>query len=317
MRHPRDIPGGVAARVRWAVGGPFRVVKRAMAPARAALGHRRERSAAHRRTAADERRWDRLIRGALRRPAPVETLFGEVSPTALPVIVCLWNRPQRIDDVLALLDRQEVDAPLRLMLWNNAPEHDEHYRARMTSFAQGSPAGGLGSIEYVSSERNLGGFARFLLARYARVGGSRSPVFVMLDDDQDVSPRFIADLLRAGGPKTYAGVWAWRYLADSHWDREPANPGEEADYVGTGGSICDLAVVDDRAFFTALPARFAFLEDQWLSAYARSRGWHLRKVETPVEFVLHESNQFHGMAELKNEFRRYLAAGPAPRPPER
>lgn len=251
------------------------------------------------------------MRAALRSPVDVETVFGEVSESSLPIIVCLWNRPERIDDILRLLGAQRSGSRLRLMLWNNAPEHDAHYRGRIAAFGSTSTAGALESIEYVSSPRNLGGFARFLLARHARRQGTTSTVFAMLDDDQDVTPDFVAALLEQGGTARYAGVWAWRYLADTHWDRVPAEVGEDADYVGTGGSICDLAVVDDDRFFTGLPSRFAFLEDQWLSAYARGLGWHLRKVDTPVEFVLHETNQFHGLAELKTEFRRYLAAAEA------
>jgi hypothetical protein len=234
----------------------------------------------------------------------LEVLLGTVSNDDVIVIMCLWNRPSRIDDILALLDGQSSRG-VRLMLWNNAPAHDEHYRERIASF---TPQGALRSVEYVSSNENLGGLARFFLARRALASGTTSREFIMLDDDQDIADSFIDDLLAAGGAHRVAGVWAWRYLGRSHWDRLPAIPGEPADYVGTGGCICDLSLVADTAFFTGLPRRYAFLEDQWMCAFARSRGWTLTKVDTPVEFVLHETNQFPALADLKDEFREYLAA---------
>ncbi|WP_350347324.1 hypothetical protein ABIQ69_11845 [Agromyces sp. G08B096] len=193
------------------------------------------------------------------------------------------------------------------MLWNNQPDHDAIYRAAIAAYRRD---GSLQSVEYHVSDANLGGFARFFLARHARRTGSSSPVFIMLDDDEDVTPSFADDMLASAGPRIYAGLWAWRYLG-SHWDRVPAAVGEEADYVGTGGSVCDMQLVDDDRFFTTLPLRFAFLEDQWLSSWARRHGWSLRKVETPVEFVLHESNQFPALADLKDEFRIYLDRLPA------
>lgn len=92
--------------------------------------------------------------------------------------------------------------------------------------------------------------------------------------------------------------------------RDP-EPGQIADYTGTGGSICDIDIVRDSSFFTELPRRFAFLEDQWACGYAKSRGWAVRKADVDITFVLHETNQFLNYADLKNEFRVYLLALPA------
>ncbi|WP_419817078.1 glycosyltransferase family 2 protein [Glaciibacter flavus] len=234
----------------------------------------------------------------------VESLVGTAQQESLPVIICLWKRRERLLAILQQLDAQTDGRPLRVMLWNNNAEDDTLYRSMLGSVELD---GAVRSIEYVSSAVNVGGIGRFFLARTVLQTGYTGHI-VTLDDDQDVSPTFIGDLLAAARPREIAGWWAWNYL-DSHWRRTPTEPGELADYVGTGGAIIDIDIVRSRSFFTRLPLRFLFLEDQWMCAYARGLDWNLRKVDTQIDFVLHETNQFLLMAKLKDEFRTYLLGG--------
>jgi hypothetical protein len=260
-------------------------------------------------TAMDQARWDALqfrCRNGLFR---VRTLAGTVDPQAVPVVMCLWNRPQRIDDILRQLDEQSDGRGVRLLLWNNQPADDAHYRDRIAAYRA---KGTLRSVEYVQSAQNVGGIGRLFLARRLLRNGYRGH-FLMLDDDQDVTPDFIGSMLRYAAPREYAGWWAYNYI-DSHWNRTATEPGEIADYAGTGGSVCDVEIVRHSAFFTDLPRRFAFLEDQWLCAYAKSLGWKVRKADVDITFVLHETNQFLAYATLKDEFREYLrTTGPGAR----
>jgi len=240
----------------------------------------------------------------------LHTLSGTPDPTAIPVIMCLWNRPQRIESILSQLDAQSDPRPVRLLLWNNKAANDDFYRAQIAAYER---TGSLTSVEYVNSGQNLGGLARFFLARRLLRSGYRGH-FVMLDDDQDVTASFTGSLLTTAAAREISGWWAYNYV-DSHWNRTETAPGRIADYVGTGGAICDIEIVRDRTFFTSLPQRFAFLEDQWMCAYAKSRGWAVRKAEVDISFVLHESNQFLLMADLKNEFREYLQTARLDRKP--
>lgn len=221
-------------------------------------------------------------------------------PGELAVVVCLWNRRERIDAVLTQLDAQ-FGPRVRLLLWNNHPKDDGYYRQRVAAYR---PHGSLAEVSLVSSRVNVGGLGRFFIARRLWTEGYRDP-FVMLDDDQDVSGHFLQDLLAASGQRTIAGYWAWTMSGD-YWARVPAEPGDRVSYVGTGGCACDIDIVSDLSFFTELPRYFSFLEDIWMCGYARKRGWTLRKVDTPLEFVLDETNQHHTLAERKAEFYRYL-----------
>ncbi|MFT2816927.1 glycosyltransferase family 2 protein [Leifsonia sp. A12D58] len=230
-----------------------------------------------------------------------ERLCGTPTLDAVPVIVCLWNRAARIDDILTQLDAQATDKRVRLLLWNNNAADDAYYRERIAAFV---PSGALESVEYVLSPRNVGGMGRFFLAKRLLKSGVTGH-FITLDDDQDLTPAFIDTLCGYAAPREFAGFWAWNYI-DSHWNRNPTAPGELADYAGTGGAICDIDIVRSSDFFTKLPRRYAFLEDQWLCGYAKSLGWTIRKADVDLTFVLHETNQFPQLADLKDEFRTYL-----------
>ncbi|WP_404431801.1 hypothetical protein LG299_15420 [Microbacterium lacus] len=231
----------------------------------------------------------------------LQRLAGEDRTGAVPLIMCLWNRPQRLGEVLRQLSVQEDAPPIRLILWNNKRQNDALYLREIEAF--GAP-GALASIEFYSSRWNVGGIARFIVAHGITRRSTPEP-FLMLDDDQNVSSHFVRDLLDAFAPNTYAGFWAF-VIVGNYWERAEAAPGQQATYVGTGGSVCDSSIVRERGFFTRLPGRFAFIEDLWTSAFAASRGWRVEKVDTPIELTLEDSNQYLAMIDLKQEFWEYL-----------
>lgn len=204
-----------------------------------------------------------------------------------------------------MLAEQATTRTVRLVLWNNKPEYTSRYVRDIEKFG---PTGALARIELFESAHNLGGIARFVVGRQIIREGYIGP-FITLDDDQDVSPTFVHDLLAAHRPATIAGFWAYAYGAD-YWDRRALRDGEEASYVGTGGAIFDSAIVSDRTFFTALPPKYGFIEDIWACHRVRRDGGTLRKVDTPVIMVQEELNQHHDLISLKREFVSYLEQHP-------
>lgn len=247
-------------------------------------------------------RRSRAYSSALRSGVSLTLAKGDRRPDAVPVVMCLWRRPRRIADIINLLAAQDTDVPLRLVLWNNDPRNDAYYRSVIAT----AELGALSSIEVYSSRTNIGGIGRFLAMRELTANGYRGP-FVMLDDDEDVSPTFIDDLLSAYRPHTIAGWWAFSYER-TYYQRAELSAGERATYVGTGGAVCDSALVTSSTFFTAIPRRYLFLEDIWMSTFARWNGWSLVKVDTPVEFVAREEDQHHAIFDLKTEFSELLMA---------
>ncbi|MBF4573489.1 glycosyltransferase [Herbiconiux sp. VKM Ac-1786] len=231
---------------------------------------------------------------------PARRVVGAPVASAVPVVMCLWNRPDRLEAVLDGLAAQQSDRPVRLMLWNNQRRDRARYAEVLRRRA---PEGALASVELVQSPINVGGIARFYLLARLRRTGFAGPV-ILLDDDQEIAPTFVAALLAAFAPRTVHGVWAWTQ-GTGYWDRTPAT-GDDATYVGTGGSVLDASIVDDRRFFTALPLPYLFLEDIWMNAVARRLGWTLAHVDAGYTFVDEEVGQHHTLADAKAAFFDYL-----------
>ncbi len=242
------------------------------------------------------------FRQLLRRRINFDELRGIPDADALAIVVCLWNRPGRLADVLRIVDAQQSSRRLRLILWNNDPHQREHYRSTIAGF---TPQGALDSVEFFNSPTNIGGMGRFVAARELVTRGYSGP-YLMMDDDQDFSPTFVEDLLASAHPGSFAGVWAWNNNG-AYWNRtQVQTSGASADHVGTGGSICDSALLTDKTFFTAIPIRFLFMEDIWMSHYVRRNGGQLTMVSSPFEFTLSELDQGHALFDYKEDFYRWL-----------
>jgi hypothetical protein len=226
---------------------------------------------------------------------------GEVS-----VLMCLWNRPGRIDEVIDLLDAQSGTAGVNLHLWNNQANDHDHYRRAIAAAVSRLGQGALQRIELTRSPYNTGSIGRFFIARSLARGRAEAPVIV-LDDDQDIRPDFVARALDAYDPDVVAAWWAWN-VREYYWDRDAAPAGAEANYVGPGGSIMSDRLFLDETFFTAIPERFRWLDDIWLSHRARAAGLRLIKLDVEIDFVLEETNQYRGQADLKPEFWSVLSA---------
>jgi hypothetical protein len=241
-------------------------------------------------------------RSILRTRITFDVPKGTPDPDAIAVIVCLWIRPERLEDILRIADSQRSTRPIRLVLWNNNPAHNSDYRARINAF---EPSGSLESIEFHASPHNIGGVGRFVAARELTRQGYDGP-FIMLDDDQDFGPEFVQTLLDAWSPRTIAGVWAWSNDG-AYWSRtQVTTDGSPAMHIGTGGSICDSAIVRDDRFFTGIPTRYLFMEDIWMSRVALRNGWMLKMVDVPVEFVMSDLDQGHALFDRKEGFYDWL-----------
>ncbi len=220
------------------------------------------------------------------------------------VLMCLWNRPERIEDVLQLLDAQDHPEGIHLRLWNNRREHQERY---LSAIAEFRPKGALRAVSIVRSPHNIGSIARFYWARKLELSSPGRPIIV-LDDDQDISTGFVTSALRQYDPTAVTAWWAWRINSDDYWDRVPAQVGDPVDHIGPGGSVMSTSVFRDASFFTAVPDEYRMLDDIWLSHWAPRHGRALRKLEAEIEFVLDETNQYHGQVDLKSQFYDLLRA---------
>lgn len=222
---------------------------------------------------------------------------------AAVVLMCLWNRPTRITEILQRLDAQDHAGGVRLFLWNNCRADHHLYIDALKSF---TPERSLCEVSLVKSPYNLGSISRFYWGRKL-VMRENIPTIVVLDDDQDFNERFISQAMSSRRPNTFAAWWAWT-IDHSYWDRTAAKPGDRIDHIGPGGMVADAAFLRDREFFTGIPDRWGRLDDIWLSHYALSHGIALQKLQVDLDFVMEDTNQFHGQIDVKSEFWGYLNA---------
>lgn len=227
------------------------------------------------------------------------------------VLMCLWNRPQRLIDVLQQLDAQTGISGARLYLWNNNRADHDGYLRTLAAF---TPTGALAAVDIVKSPYNLASIARFYWARKLSFEAPESPVIV-LDDDQDVPDDFLAVCLREYRPDRVSAFWAFRIDGTGYWDRDFAVVGGRVDHVGPGGMVCRLGLFQDARFFEAMPEKFWMLDDLWFTHFALRSGLELAKLPVDIVFVLAETNQHWTQGELKRDFYDFLHAssplGPA------
>ena len=60
-------------------------------------------------------------------------------------------------------------------------------------------------------------------------------------------------------------------------------------------------------FFERLPARYWLYDDAWVSHWSRAHDIALTKLDTELEFVLDETNQYHSVFYDKIEFHALLS----------
>lgn len=222
---------------------------------------------------------------------------GTPDPSHASIVMCLFNRPGRIREVLNTLARQRGTRGIDIYLWNNCPDDHAIYEEAIREQDLG---GALKSIQLVKSPVNLGSMSRFFFARKLAVQGFAGPVIV-LDDDEVVTPWFVRKALKRYDPKAITAWWAFQ-VNGPYWDRKPAGRRDKVDHIGPGGSVMDSRIFLDDAFFTDIPDKYWMLDDVWITYYARQRGIQLRKLDVRISFVLEETNHYHTVVNLKDEF---------------
>ena len=236
-----------------------------------------------------------VIRRA-RRAAASGRYASVVDPTRVPVVMCTWKRVDRLPRTLEMLAEQ--DTPAALYLWNN----NRREASRIDDCLRRSPI----PAQSVHCERNIGGFGRFYLAR--DLAPAREAV-VFVDDDQDFGPSMIAHQLASFEVRSLAGWWAFTYHrgATTYAERDRVTtPLGPADYVGAGGMVADTSIFTDPRLF-GCPRRYWFVEDVWLSYYARHvRGWKLRKSRAEFTFAPDGHDMDESLWATKARMFRYL-----------
>jgi hypothetical protein len=182
-------------------------------------------------------------------------------------------------------------------LWSNSPEKEREIRKLISRYPLLKP-------ELYNSPKNIGGFGRFY---YARKLISKYEEVIFIDDDIDLESDSLSRLLADYKPKSIHSFYAFRFRTKhDYYSRKTLRAGQEADYCGTGGMICDISIFSNNELFKC-PKQYWFIEDLWLSYFAKHKlGWGLYKSGTRMKIVHDGLDQWVTIGDKKTAFLQYL-----------
>ena len=214
----------------------------------------------------------------------------------IPVVMCTYQRLERLSTTLDQLVRQE-DCNIKLYIWNNNVDDADFIEKTIKEYRQLE-------IELYNSKINIGGFGRFY---YARKLSDKYPTVIFIDDDVELAPNSLSTLAKEYSPNTIHSFYAYRFKTrKDYFKRVNLDPRDEADYCGTGGMICDTSIFKHEDLFKC-PKQYWFIEDLWLSYYANHiLGWKLYKSGSTIKIIHDNKDQWQMLAKTKTEFLGYL-----------
>lgn len=184
----------------------------------------------------------------------------------ITVIMCTWKRVKHLKSTLEQLSVQ-TDKDFKFVICNNNNEETTNINDIIKPYKFAS---------VVHNEKNLLGFGRFVIASTAD-----TEYVAFFDDDQIVGPDFIKNCKDAARPKTLAGFWSWKFTGQYH-SRRRVSVGEDANYLGTGGMVADTTIFKD--IVNKIPDEFKYIEDLWMSYYAKKIGWAVKGAKIDIDF---------------------------------
>lgn len=200
------------------------------------------------------------------------------------VIMCTWKRPERLPLTLRMLEAQDNKA-FEFHIFNNNPAISTKIKTLIANHAW---------AHQVDSPTNIGGIGRFHLAK--KVNKER---ILFIDDDQEFGGSLIGDAHAHFEPKTVKSWWAWK-IRRAYIDRIRVTQGE-VDYCGTGGMVADGSVFQLPNCLNP-PQRYLFIEDLWLSMFAKHHGYRLGTFNTDISIRVDGKDQYPQLMQQKNRF---------------
>ena len=168
----------------------------------------------------------------------------------ITLIMCSWERPWYIEPMMQSYMKQTVK-PKEFIIWNNNPDLKDELEGILKDY----------DVNLYHHDKNIGGFGRFYAARDI----AKTEYVLFVDDDWSLFPNHIEHLNKTKGKKRISGLWCWRYI---NRDRARVIKDNKCDYIGTCGMISPRKIYDSPGLYKC-PEKYWFIEDIWLSFYAK------------------------------------------------
>lgn len=142
-------------------------------------------------------------------------------------------------------------------------------------------------------------FSRYFLAK--EIAKEKYKMIVFIDDDQIIPESFIDDCYNQYEEDSIKSFYA-HFVEGDYWKKIEIGLGEEANYLGGGGLLCNPELFRREDFF-ACPERYYILDDLWLSYYvANFTDYKMKKLMTHIKFIVDDKATAKGLKDLKSEF---------------
>jgi hypothetical protein len=219
----------------------------------------------------------------------------------LPIIMCTWKRTEGFLKVIDQLNQQNFQ-DFHLYVWNNNPEMSEQ-------FQEIADVNCKFPCTMFHSKKNIGGFGRFYFARYILDKDMHHGHCIFIDDDQTFEKDSLEIFLNEAKPKQISSQWAWKIKTLDYYgkaNRIEVKGGDEVDYCGTGGMVCDINIFSEDKLFEC-PEGYWFIEDLWLSFFANHyHGYALKKSSAKFKNGSDQHNLFDKIKHLKSPMLKDL-----------
>lgn len=219
----------------------------------------------------------------------------------LPVIMCVWKRIEGFSKVIDQLKSQDFQE-FHLYVWNNNPDLAAQFQ-EIAEEKCNFPC------TIYHSKKNIGGFGRFYFARHVLNNNMHTGQCIFIDDDQTFANDSLDVFLREAKPNQISSQWAWKIKTLDYYgkaNRIEVKGGDEVDYCGTGGMVCDINIFSKDELFEC-PEKYWFIEDLWLSFFANHyHGYALKKSAAKFKNGSDQHNLFDKIKHLKSPMLKDL-----------
>ena len=231
------------------------------------------------------------------------------------IIMCNWKRSNRIKKILNNLSRQ-TNRNFVFGIWNNNSD-DANYLLRYLSENNANSF----QIVLYNSQINIGGFGRFLMARFM-IDNSDVENVMFFDDDQDIPNDFVQTYSSKIMDTTALNFFGRKFIKGKPYCVVDSNnkiistlsnacvanvvKGDEYDYGGTGGMCVKAFIFENQKLFS-IPMKFLFCEDIWLSWIEHSE-YKMKIIKSGINIDTLKDNldQCNTLWNVKNEFLEFL-----------
>jgi glycosyltransferase involved in cell wall biosynthesis len=226
----------------------------------------------------------------------------ENNTDVLAIVMCVWKRIEDFDLVVQQFNNQTFKN-FKLFIWNN--NTDPKYK---NTFEEILNKKATFDWHIHHSNKNIGGFGRFYMAKQLRKVPGLANYVVFVDDDQRWGYDLLSTFWNEREPKTIKAQFGWRFDGNDYYrNRVHVSPGNSLHYTGTGGMILDNMIFEDDNLYEKCMPDHWWVEDLWLSYWANHiHGYKLTKSAASMKNGDDEHSLYRVVKDKKTPMLRWL-----------